>query len=380
MRFLIRTNPQIRVSPRNMSLQTPLFSLHQNRKAKIVDFAGWQMPVQYQSLTDEYLAVRKQCGIFDVSHMGQFHLAGINAAEFLDSMVVSRIADMHPGQVRYTVVCNPHGGCKDDILVTRLDATAFFIVVNASNREKIYQWFNSHLSGEATLTDNTLQSGMIAIQGPNAQTIINQIFERDYTDLPYYHSTRLPGNRMLSRTGYTGEDGFEIAGPKDMIVEDWNKAVSLGAVPAGLGARDLLRLEMGYSLYGHELNEETSPIQAGLNWVVHLDKDDFIGKKALQDEKQQKPALRRIAFQMESAGIPRQDCPLYDGDQHIGNVTSGTFSPILKKGIGLALVSQKPENLSIEIRGKRVNALLAKLPFVPSHVKNKSDYSLSERQ
>ena len=352
-----------------MSLQTPLFEIHQQLKAQIVDFAGWSMPVQYASLTEEHKSVRDAAGIFDVCHMGRFSVWGPDSAAFLEQMVVSRITDLEPGQIRYTVVCNPEGGCKDDILVCRMGSNRYFLVVNASNREKIWNWFTSNKKGNCELRDDTNSTGMIAIQGPDAERITNQLFAADITSLPYYHIRIVDSAVLASRTGYTGEDGFEIAMPLDRTAELWNKAVALGAKPCGLGARDILRLEMGFSLYGHELNEEISPIQAGLGWLVHLNKPNFIGREILKKEKEGGPVLQRIAFTMTEKGIPRQGFNLYDEDTLIGEVTSGTFSPLLKQGIGLGIVSHIPSSLFVDIRGKKGKAELAKLPFVPKRVK-----------
>lgn len=352
-----------------MSLQTPLYEIHQELRAQIVDFAGWLLPVQYASLTEEHKAVRENTGIFDVCHMGRFSVWGPDAAAFLERIVVSRITDLEPGQIRYTVVCNPEGGCKDDILVSKMGSNRYFLVVNASNRDKIWNWFTSNQSGNMEMRDDTPSTGMIAIQGPNSQEIMNKIFQTNFESLPYYYIRIVDSSFLVSRTGYTGEDGFEISSPTAQIAELWNKAVELGAKPCGLGARDSLRLEMGFSLYGHELSEEISPIQAGLGWLVHLDKANFTGREILKHEKEGGPVLQRIAFKMIENGIPRQGFDLYDEDTLIGAVTSGTFSPILKQGIGLGIVSHIPTALSVEIRGKRVKADLAKLPFVPKRVK-----------
>lgn len=352
-----------------MNLRTPLYDDHVQANAKFVDFSGWDMPVQYGSLTNEYLAVREKAGIFDVSHMGRFWISGPKAMEAIDRVVVSNIKKVEPGKARYTLVCNPDGGCKDDILVSRLNEDTFFVVVNASNREKLWNWFKEQFPDDVDFKDKTQETGMIAIQGPEALRIVDELVDIDPDTLGYFKIQQLSNSILLSRTGYTGEDGFEITAPKDQISAYWKKAVELCAKPAGLGARDLLRLEMGYPLYGHEINEEISPVQAGLGWTVHLKKEDFIGKDVLERQKKEGTVLQQIAFQLDGVGIPRQGCILYDGEEEVGEVTSGSFSPILKKGIGMGLVSHKPQDLQVGIRNKKVKAQLATLPFVESKVK-----------
>lgn len=355
-----------------MNLKTPLYSLHQNANARIVDFAGWEMPVQYDSITAEHQAVREFVGVFDVCHMGRFHLAGDGAAQGLSRLVVSRIADMQSGDVRYSLVCNPEGGTKDDILIACLDADEFLVIVNASNRDKLLPWFRDHLRGRDMLTDRTLETGLIAVQGPKAESIVNQLVKTDLSTLGYYKIRPLGNDVFISRTGYTGEDGFEIMTPNDQTVEIWKKACSLGAKPCGLGSRDILRLEMGYPLYGHELSETTTPLEAGLKWTVHFDKTDFIGKEALQSELELGSKWRRVGFQLTAPGIPREHCLIYDGDRQIGESTSGGFSPLLKKGIGMASIDnqwQPSANLFVEIRGKKIPIEIKKPPFVPKRVK-----------
>lgn len=356
-----------------MNLKTPLFPLHQESNARIVDFAGWEMPVQYNSITTEHQYVRETVGIFDVCHMGRFYLIGTGATQGLDRLVASRVTDLEPGVVRYTVVCNPAGGIKDDILITCLKPDGFLVVVNASNREKLLPWFKEHLRGKDLLADRTFETGMIAIQGPDSEPLVRQLLNADFSTLGYYQGIDLGDGLFVSRTGYTGENGFEIIAANDRIQEFWKKACALGAKPCGLGARDTLRLEMGFSLYGHELSEETSPLEAGLKRVVHLDKSDFIGKEALNKEAEMGSKRRRIGFQLIDRGVPREHCAVYDDDRLIGQSTSGGFSPTLQKGIGLALVDnswRQSGTLSLEIRGKKIPIEVKKLPFVTKRVKN----------
>ncbi len=355
-----------------MSYQTALFNQHKEDGARIVDFAGWDMPLQYESITAEHAAVRESVGIFDVSHMGRFFIQGEHATDSLNKLVASRIDNLAPGRVRYTVVTNPEGGCKDDVLVTCLGHDHFMVVVNASNREKLLPWFKKHLGPNVGLNDKTFETGMIAIQGPESLRVTSSVLKMELDTIDYYHAQQLGDDFFVSRTGYTGEDGFEIIAPNDAIVAIWQQARNQGAKPTGLGCRDSLRLEMGYPLYGHELNENTSPLEAGLSWVVHLNKDDFIGKSSLEQQKNEGIPRRRIGFVLEGKGIPRQGYTLTDGSQSIGEVTSGGYSTSLKKGIGLGLVQpgyQKAENVFVEIRGKHIPATVKKPPFVPARVK-----------
>lgn len=355
-----------------MLLKTSLFDIHLDEGGRMVDFAGWEMPLQYASITGEHMAVRTATGLFDVGHMGRFWFSGAQAGRFLDRFVVSRVADLPVGQAKYTVVCNEQGRALDDILITRLEDERWVAVVNASNRKKLLDWFQGRLSGDTEFADRTMETGMIAIQGGEAIRIASELVGRDVGDLGYFNALALDNGVLISRTGYTGEDGFELIAPNGKMPELWRKARKLGALPAGLGARDSLRLEMGFPLYGHELTEEITPFEAGLKRIVDLDKPDFIGKTALETQQRQGVPRTRIAFLLEAPGVPRQDCLLIDGDRPIGKATSGGFSPVLKKGIGLALVdsaNKNPESLSVEIRGKRVPARKVKLPFVEKRVK-----------
>lgn len=355
-----------------MTLQTALHTIHESEGARLVDFAGWRMPLQYSSITLEHGFVRESAGVFDVGHMGRFFVSGPKAADALARVTASRIHDMEIGQTRYTLVCNHAGGVRDDILVNRLGDERFLVVVNASNREKLWQWFKTHFEPEATFEDKTLETGMIAVQGPNAQSIINRVLDSDLSGLEYYHIQQLNDGLFVSRTGYTGEDGFELIAANDAMPDLWKSVREAGAHPVGLGARDSLRLEMGFPLYGHELEETISPLEAGLKRVVHFDKDDFIGKAALVAQLEQGVIRRRIAFELHGPGIPREGYALSYGGSPIGVVTSGGFSPVMKKGFGLGLVEAeyaKTDALGVEIRGKIVAAKRVKPPFVEKRVK-----------
>lgn len=355
-----------------MILQTALHQTHEAEGARLVDFAGWRMPLQYTSITAEHGFVRESAGVFDVGHMGRFFVSGPKAADSLARVTVSRIHDMEIGQTRYTIVCNHAGGARDDILVNRIGEENFLIVVNASNREKLWQWFSSHFEDDVQFVDKTLETGMIAVQGPKAESIVSGVLGCDVSGLAYYHIQSLDDGAYVSRTGYTGEDGFEIIAANDQMADLWKNVRECGAHPVGLGARDSLRLEMGFPLYGHELEETISPLEAGLKRVVHFDKDEYIGKAALEAQQEDGVPRRRIAFVLQGPGIPREGYPLSYGGTPIGKVTSGGFSPVLKKGFGLGLVKAeyaKTETLGVEIRGKVVPAERVKPPFVEKRVK-----------
>lgn len=355
-----------------MSIHTPLFDCHQAENARIVDFAGWDMPVQYRSITAEHKTVRESAGIFDVGHMGRFFITGDGAGKYLENLTVSRTSDLEPGRVRYSLVCNAEGGTKDDVLITCLEPESFLVVVNASNREKLLPWFQQNLPPSVRFDDRTLQTAMIAVQGPESSRIVRTLLNTDCSVLGYYHCTRVDDESWISRTGYTGEDGFEIVTSNERIVELWQRALEQGAKPIGLGARDSLRLEMGYPLYGHELSEDVSPLEAGLQWAVHFDGHDFTGKDALLQQKETGIPRRRLAFRLTGQGIPRQGCAVYDGGEAVGEVTSGGFSPILNQGFGLALVRtghHASDHVSIEIRNKKIPAERVTPPFIPKRVK-----------
>ena len=257
--------------------------------------------------------------------------------------------------------------------MARLHEDSYLLVVNASNREKLLPWFREHLNAGIQLEDRTFETGMVAIQGPDSLRVMEQVLNESFGGLDYYHIRALNDNMYVSRTGYTGEDGFEIIASAERIKSVWKKAREAGAEPVGLGARDSLRLEMGFALYGHELTEEISPLQAGLGWLTHLDKGEFIGREALLRQKQDGKPMKRVNFIVEGQGIPRQGYTLHDETREIGIVSSGGFSPILSKGIGLGFVEEqhrKEDSLYVDIRGKKVPVRKTKPPFVEKKVKS----------
>ena len=351
-------------------LRTPLYNWHVARGARMVEFAGYDMPVQYSGVVEEHQAVRTGAGLFDISHMGRLSFAGPDALDLLQSVYTNNAATMKDMQVRYGLVCNHQGGIRDDVLVYRWPY-GWAMVVNASNRPKIVAWLHEHKDKRTVeITDQTEQTCMIAVQGPKAIEMCQGLLTYDPSQLGYYFAmpTQYQGKGcVVSRTGYTGEDGVEIMVPAALGVPLWDELIRRGAKPCGLGARDTLRLEAAMPLYGHELSEETDPLQAGLAWAVKLDKGDFIGREAIL-RRQADPQRRvRVGLQLDGKRPARENCSIVLGGQVVGTVTSGTFTPTLQKSVAMgyldpayAAVGTKVE---IDIRGKTEPATVVKLPF-----------------
>jgi len=357
---------------------TPLITQHQSAGAKLVDFAGWEMPIQYTGVVDEYQTVRTKVGLFDVSHMGRFWLSGTGALGFLQRVTTNDVSKLAVFQAQYSMVCNEQGGIKDDIFVYRIASEDFLLCVNASNREKILSWLRCHqVTGEAVaLEDRSTMLSQVAIQGPQSRELLVGLSRSALTTLKLHHAlqTDLGGfSCLIARTGYTGELGYEIYIEADKVSRLWNLLIQKGSVrglkPAGLGARDLLRLEMGYLLYGNDINEDTTPFEANVEWTVSFSKGDFIGSKALLTQKQADLARRFIAFELVEKAVPRQGFKILDpvSSRVIGEVTSGNLSPLLQKGIGLGYVPPSYATpgalIAIDIRGKAVPAVVVKAPF-----------------
>lgn len=353
-----------------MALETALHTWHSSNGARMVDFGGWDMPVQYSNIVDEHFAVRNDSGIFDIGHMGRIKIFGPDSTSFLQMICTNNCANLKSGQVRYNLVCNEKGTILDDILVYH-HGSDFLLVVNASNREKIISWLISNVrSLDVQIEDQTLSTSMIAVQGPNAISLANQLISNDPSKLGYYFSfdsktMNVPS--LISRTGYTGEDGIEIILPKGEEIKVWEKLVEMGCKPCGLGCRDTLRLEAAMPLYGHEIDENTNPLEAGLGWAVKLDKGEFIGRDALIKEKNLPSGRVRVGLELPGKRIPRELYPVTKNSTALGKVTSGTFSPTLNKPIAMAYV---PANLSavgtdldIDIRGKFEPCNVVSLPF-----------------
>lgn len=358
--------------------RTPLITQHQSAGAKLIDFAGWEMPIQYSGVVDEYQTVRTKVGLFDVSHMGRFWLSGAGAEAFLQRVTTNDVGKLAVSQAQYSMVCNDRGGIKDDIFVYRIAAEDYLLCVNASNREKIFSWLRSHqISEEAVvLEDRSTSMSQVAIQGPRSRELLVGLGGTALTELKLHHAcqTNLGGLPcLIARTGYTGELGYEMYIDADKVGRVWDlfmqKGAAWGLKPAGLGARDLLRLEMGYLLYGNDINEDTTPLEANAEWTVSYQKGGFIGSQALLAQKQIGVTRRFTAFELIEKAVPRHGFKILDSasSQVVGEVTSGNLSPLLQKGIGLGYVSAahaiSGTRLTIDIRGRAVPAVIVKPPF-----------------
>ncbi len=359
-------------------LTTPLTDWHVEHGGRMVDFFGWSMPVQYSTIVAEHQATRNAAAVFDISHMARLRFIGERATDFLEHMLTRRVNKLKSGQIRYGLVTNQAGGILDDILVYCLaeqdQETRLRMVVNAGNRLKIIDHFNQHLAefGDVTMIDETLESGMIAVQGPQALAAVQPLVPQDLqlAELKYYSGgiTTVAGHSaVVSRTGYTGEDGCEIMLPAAAATEVWQRLVDAGVVPAGLGARDTLRLEAAMPLYGHELDETIDPYQAGLAFAVQLKERDFVGSQALRELSQQPPAKTRIGLTVDSRRVPREHCRVLKDGVDVGEVTSGTFSPTLDRPIAMAYVQREAAEagtqLDVDVRGRQHQAEIVELPF-----------------
>lgn len=358
--------------------RTPLYDAHLASGGRIVDFAGWDMPIQYSGVVDEYQAVRNHAGLFDVSHMGRISVTGPRAAEFLNRLTTNNVTALAVGHAQYSMVCNEDGGIKDDIFVYRTRPDDYLVCVNASNRQKIVQWFQSqaHSLPNCDMRDRSDEMAQLALQGPVSRTLLHTIGIREVDTLQVRHCVELTVTGvscLLARTGYTGELGYELYLPAEHARRLWDQCLERGAPqgvkPAGLGARDLLRLEMAYLLYGNDISEDTSPLEANAAWAVAFDKPSFIGRTALlaQDARLSR---KLVAFELREKGVPRHGCAIWrpdSGRERIGEVTSGNLSPILQKGIGMGYVppsfASPGTSLVIDIRGKSFPAAVVKPPF-----------------
>jgi aminomethyltransferase len=373
-----------------MSLKrTPLFAAHQRLGGRLIEFGGWEMPVQYSSIVDEHLAVRKAAGIFDISHMGEICVSGPSAAGFLNHILTNDILKIAVGQGQYTLMCNARGGVVDDLYVYRLADEEYLLIVNASRIDADWDWIQEQyesgaVSGEIRIRNCSEEFGAVAIQGPRVVEFINQVMPGGSISGTFVtKATDLKKNELgafvfesasiyLARTGYTGEDGFEIVAPAEMIEAVWTRALAVGhqgcLQPAGLGARDTLRTEVCYPLYGHELDENTTPIEAGVGFFVSLDKGDFIGRQVLAEQKQNGTKKKLAAFTMtEKSAPPRPHYPIWIDGSRDGEVVSGTQSPSLNTGVGMGYVPAqwaKPgTKIEIEIRGRRAPAEIVAKPI-----------------
>lgn len=356
-----------------VSKKTPFYEYHVEAGGKMVDFAGYILPIQYpKGIRAEHLAVRNNVGLFDLTHMGEFEVSGKDALAFLQKTTTNNVAALDVGQIQYSCMPTAEGGIVDDLLVYRL-VDSYMLIVNAANLKKDYNWLESHLEGDVSLVDHSDDTALLAIQGPNAQEVMAELVDHDLDNMPYYTNatTRIADTGILfSRTGYTGEDGFEIYIPYDHADAVWHEVIKAGEPHGmefiGLGARDSLRLEMKMALYGNDIDETTSPVEAGLSWIVDFDKD-FIGKETILKHKLEKPTRRLVCLVIDGKAFPRHGYDIVDGDQVIGKVTSGTVSPSLDKPIALGYVplskSKIGSEVEIAIRDKRFKATVVKPPF-----------------
>jgi aminomethyltransferase len=356
-----------------MAKKTSLYDEHVRLGAKIVEFAGYLMPIQYTSILQEHRSVRTAAGMFDVSHMGEFIFRGPEAEKFLQYMTINDVSRLAVGQAQYSAMCYDHGGIVDDLLVYRY-ADHYMMVVNAANIEKDWNWLVEHKFEGVELANISDDVTLIAVQGPRSLEILQPLTPVDLSQIRFYHFVEgeLAGFHMtISRTGYTGELGFELYMSNEAGPTVWRKLLEAGEpyglVPVGLGARDTLRLEMKYCLYGNDIDETTNPLEAGLGWITKLKKGDFIGREALIRAKEEGIRRKLIGFRMEGQGFPRHGYKIFHGEEEIGYVTSGTISPMLNVGIGMGYVekpySEVGTELEIEIRKKRVPAVVVETPF-----------------
>lgn len=357
-----------------MSKKTPLNQVHRDLGAKMVDFGGWDMPVQYSGIKEEHMAVRQKAGLFDVSHMGEIWVKGPGAFDYMQKIITCDFTDTKIGEIKYGPICYPDGGIVDDMLVYKVEEDAYLLIVNAGNIEKDYDWFTSHVDGEdIQIINESDDYGQVAIQGPLALDILAKVTDTDLEAISYFEfkDGQVAGKDcILSRTGYTGEDGYEIYCQAKDTKALWQALVEAGGddlLPCGLGARDTLRFEAKLPLYGHEMTEDINPLETGLSHFISLDKGDFIGRQAIADMKEAGRPRKILGFEMLGRGIPRADYRVEKDGQDIGYVTSGTYAPYLEKSLGLMLVktgsAQVGDEVDIVIRKKKVKAQVVKTPF-----------------
>lgn len=358
-----------------MLKRTPLFPVYAEYGARIIDFGGWELPVQFTGIQKEHDAVRGQAGLFDVSHMGEVRIQGPDAFAFLQRVTTNDVSKLVEGQCQYSLLCYPNGGVVDDLLVYKFSADNYMLVINASNIEKDVAWLQQHLAGQVELTNVSEETALLALQGPKALNILAKLTDAPIQTLKTFHF--LPDVKvgdvttLLSRTGYTGEDGFELYVDQKDAITLWRNLLEAGAehglIPTGLGARDTLRFEARLPLYGQELSSEISPLEAGLSFFVKLDKGDFIGRDALLEQKTNGVPRKLVGIEMQERGIPRPHYAVYAEGKQIGEVTTGTQSPTYKTNVGLALIdaaySALGTDVYVEIRGSQVKATVVSTPF-----------------
>ncbi len=355
--------------------RTPLYDTHRALGARMVPFGGWEMPVQYSGIMEEHRAVRAHAGLFDVSHMGEVELTGPGAIALAERLVTNDVGRLATGQALYTPMCTPEGGIIDDLLIYKMSETRLMLVLNAANAPEDLAWIRAHADGDVRVTERTAEIALLAFQGPRAQEILQRLTPVPLDSIKYYwfrEETEVAGRTtIVSRTGYTGEDGFEIYAAARDAVHLWNAILEAGrpegVLPAGLGARDTLRLEAGYLLHGNDMDKTITPLEAGLGWTVKLGKGEFTGAEVLRRQKAEGISRRLIGFSLEERTIARHGFAIRRDGAAIGHVTSGSFGPTVEKSIGLGYVPPQHADpglrVAVEVRGRAVSGVVTKLPF-----------------
>ncbi len=360
--------------------RTPLHAAHVRLGARMIGFGGWDMPVQYTGIVEEHRTARTAAGCFDVSHMGEFEFRGRDATRALQRLTTNDVGALEVGQVQYSLLCYEDGGIVDDLTLYRLADEHYMMTVNAANIDKDWAWVAQHLAGQVEAENASAETGLIAVQGPRAEGLVGPLSDMDVTRIGYYRFARgrvAGAPAIISRTGYTGEDGFELYLPAEKTEAVWEALLAAGKPdgvgPAGLGARDTLRLEMKYALYGNDIDQTTNPLEAGLGWVVKLGKGEFIGKGAIERVKAEGPRRRLVGFEMIDRGVARHGYRLFRSGAEVGQVTSGSYGPSVDRYIGTgyvtAALSAIGTEIEVEIRGRPQKARVAKTPFYPPKVK-----------
>ncbi|HXV60533.1 MAG TPA: glycine cleavage system aminomethyltransferase GcvT [Vicinamibacteria bacterium] len=357
--------------------RTPLYSLHRELGARIVDFAGWEMPVDYGGVVAEHMSVREEAGLFDVSHMGEFFVEGSDAEAFLQRLTPNDVSRLAIGQAQYSALTTERGTFVDDILVYRLDERRYLLVVNAANIEKDFSWIESRKTGDVSLRDESDRYALLALQGPRAAALLEPLTDVDLGSMKYYRFARgkvLDEESLVSRTGYTGEDGFEIMLEASGAERVARGLLGRGVAPVGLAARDTLRLEAKMALYGNDIDEEHTVLEADLGWIIKWQKGDFTGREALERQKERGVTRRLVGFEMIDRGIARHGHRVFVGGKSAETVTSGSFAPYLKKNIGLTYLPvescEEGTEIEIDIRGRRAGARVAPTPFYKRGMKS----------
>lgn len=355
--------------------KTPLHHLYQEYGAKTVDFGGWDLPVQFSSIKKEHQAVREHAGLFDVSHMGEISVCGNDSLEFLQKVMTNDVSRLNRNQVQYTAMCYQDGGTVDDLLIYKKSDKEYLLVVNAANIENDFNWLSSHLFGDVLVEDHSEEIAQLALQGPKSEAFLQTLVDVHLGEIrpfTFLNNVVISGvSSLVSRTGYTGEDGFEIYCSAQEVDQVWRAIMETGQkeelLPCGLGARDTLRFEANLALYGQELSSKITPIEAGIGFAVKTTKEDFIGRSVLEFQKLNGPPRILVGIEMIDKGIPRSGYPVFLNGEKIGYVTTGTQSPTLKKNIGLALLESKHSDsgteVTVEIRKKQLKARIVETPF-----------------